>query len=150
MTGAPISSLPRLASTWPPSAVAPLVQEDTTLTVSLVHGVAVLGPAGPPHRPASLSPPAGRPAQAPASACAARGARQPDIERHQGALREAHQHGRALIEAVLGEPVVEKGIDERRGGARAGKARSGVEAVDAEPLEAHGIALARVGRVGRV
>ena len=66
-TGASMSSLPRLASTWAQSAVAPLVQENTTLTVSLAHAAPVFGLAIPPHRSTTVSPPTVRQTEAPIS-----------------------------------------------------------------------------------
>src|SRR5258707_1256570 len=121
LTGASRSSLPRLASMWAHSAVAPLVQEKMMLSVSFFHAALVL-----------LS------------------ATQPDMQRHHGALREANQPGLFFVEPVLRQGVIEEALDEGRGGAHAGCRDSGIEARDAEPLIAEGIALARVGRVRRM
>jgi hypothetical protein len=71
-TGASRSSLPRLASTWAQSAVAPLVQEKTMLTVSFVHGAAVFWSAVPPHRSTTVSPPTVRQTEAPTSPLASK------------------------------------------------------------------------------
>ena len=78
------------------------------------------------------------------------GAAQADMQRHHRALREADQRGLALVEPVLGHRLVEEGIDERRGAAHAGQRERRIEARDAEPLVAHRIALAGIGRVGRM
>src|SRR5690348_13002912 len=72
VTGASMSSLPRLASTCAQSAVAPLVQEKTMPTVSRAHGLPVLGSAIPPHRSTTVSPPTVRQTEAPTSPCSAK------------------------------------------------------------------------------
>ena len=66
-TGASRSSLPRLASTWAQSAVAPLVQEKTMLTVSLRPRRAGLRDrrCRPTDRPRSRRRPSGRPRRRP-------------------------------------------------------------------------------------
>ena len=67
VTGASRSSLPRLASMWAHSAVAPLVQEKTMPTVSFFHGALVLGSAVPPHRSTTVLPPTVTHTEAPTS-----------------------------------------------------------------------------------
>ncbi len=52
---------------WAHSAVAPLVQEKTMLTVSFFQGACVLGSATPPHRSTTVSPPTFRQTDAPTS-----------------------------------------------------------------------------------
>jgi hypothetical protein len=78
------------------------------------------------------------------------GAAQPDMQRHHGALAEADHDGLRFVEPILRHRVVEELLGEGRGRAHARRRDLGIEARDAEPLEAHRIALARVRRVGRV
>ena len=75
---------------------------------------------------------------------------QSDMQRHHGALAEAHQHGLRFVEAVRGHGLVEEGVEHGSGGLHAGQRDRRIEAGDAEPLIAEGIAFAGLRRVGGV
>src|SRR5687768_7682804 len=67
ITGASMSSLPRLDNICAHSAVAPLVQENTIETVSPVHGRRVAGSATPPQRSTTVRPSTVSASEAPTS-----------------------------------------------------------------------------------
>ncbi len=78
------------------------------------------------------------------------GATQSNMQRHHGALGEAQQDRLGLVKAVLRHRVVEEALDEGCRGAHAGRGDRRIEPGDTEPLVAEGIALAGIGRVGRM